>query len=77
MFRVLYFVFRVLRFVFYILWFVCFVLCEFCFVILLFFTHLALSDVPPFKIRERRGGRREVNELPKEKGLSLKVRLPR
>ena len=44
------FVFCVLRSVFYILWFVCFVLCEFCFVILLFFTHLALSDVPPFKI---------------------------
>ena len=61
MFCVSCFVFRVFRFVFYILWFVCFVLCEFCFVILLFFTHLALSDVPPFKIRGRRGGRREVN----------------
>ena len=44
------FVFRVSCFVFCVLWFVCFVLCEFCFVILLFFTHLALSDVPPFKI---------------------------
>ena len=68
-FRVLCFVFCVLRSVFYILWFVCFVLCEFCFVILLSFTHLALSDVPPFKIRGRRGGRREVyGPLPKKKG---------
>ena len=63
------FVFCVLRSVYYILWFVCFVLCEFCFVILLFLTHLALSDVPPFKIRGRRGGRREVyGPLPKKKG---------
>ena len=68
-FCVLCFVFCVLRSVFYIFWFVCFVLCEFCFVIPIFFTHLALSDVPPFKIRGRRGGRREVyGPLPKKKG---------
>ena len=77
MFRVLYFVFRVC-----VLYFIFCGLCVSCFVnfVLLsyyFFTHLALSDVPPLKIRERRGGRREVNVLPKEKGLSLKVRLPR